>query len=188
MPRSIRFIFALWLFFSLAACAPAGPGSSGGPAATNTAPPPSPAAFSDPFAYCAAIGTIDKPDARYSGPKIPDTILQGLKTASGASADLPLEVLANGSVWRCMNGEVYACFVGANLPCESKANVDQTPTQAEVDYCKTNPESDFIPAAVTGHETIFAWACKSGVPVVEKQVFQVDPQGYIKEIWYPIPK
>jgi hypothetical protein len=30
------------------------------------------ARFSDPFAYCAAVGTIDAPDARYTGPRVPD--------------------------------------------------------------------------------------------------------------------
>ena len=28
--------------------------------------------FKDPVAYCRAVGTIDKPDARYQGPKLPD--------------------------------------------------------------------------------------------------------------------
>jgi hypothetical protein len=31
-----------------------------------------PATFTDPFAYCAALGTIDAPDSRYTGPKVPE--------------------------------------------------------------------------------------------------------------------
>jgi hypothetical protein len=31
----------------------------------------------DPFAYCAAVETIDTPDGRYSGAKMPDAIIQG---------------------------------------------------------------------------------------------------------------
>jgi hypothetical protein len=27
--------------------------------------------YSDPAPYCKAVGPIDKPDARYSGPKLP---------------------------------------------------------------------------------------------------------------------
>jgi hypothetical protein len=86
-----------------------------------------------------------------------------------------------------MDGKVYACTVGANLPCDSKANTDKTPTQPEIDFCQANPTSDFIPAAVTGHDTIYEWICKAGKPEVGKQVFQVDKQGYIVEIWYVIP-
>ncbi len=146
------------------------------------------ASFSDPFAYCAAVGTIDQPDARYTGPKVPESIAQGLKKASGAAADAPLEPFTNGSFWRCVDGKVVACFVGANLPCESKANTDKTPIPAMNEYCTANTTSDFIPAAVTGHDTIYAWACKDGKPAVDKQVFHVDTRGYIQEIWYPISK
>ena len=173
---------SLLLIFILTACAQAATSIP----ATAPAPTPTTAAFSDPFAYCAAVGTIDKPDASYTGPKMPPQIVQGLKKASGAAVDAPDDIFTNGSTWRCMDAKVYACFVGANLPCDSKANADKTPTQAEIDFCKSSPTSDFIPMAVTGHDTIYAWACKEGAPAIEKQVWQVDPQGYIQDIWYPI--
>jgi hypothetical protein len=156
------------------------------PAPTTAAPAAQAASYADPFSYCAAVGTIDIPDSRYTGPAIPDSVAQGLKNASGASADAPLDIFKNGTYWRCMDGKVYACFVGANLPCDSKASTDKTPTSAEADYCKTNPNSDFIPAAVTGHNTIYAWRCKDDTPAIDKQVFHVDSQGYIQEIWYQI--
>lgn len=143
------------------------------------------ATFSDPFAYCAAVGTIDTPDARYAGSKVPDSIARGLQTALNVP-DTPLEVLANGSSWRCMNGTVYACFVGANLPCDAKANTDRTPTQAEVDFCRQNPTADAIPAYVTGRDTVYEWRCTSGVPTIVQQVFQVDERGFIADVWYPI--
>lgn len=164
------------------ACTAASPAA---PAVTPTSNPTA-AAYSDPFAYCAAVGTLDQPDARYNGPKMPDVLAEGLRKASGASADAPLDLFRGGGFWRCMDGKVYACFVGANLPCESKANNNQTPTAEENDYCKANPSSDFIPAAVTGHETVYEWTCKDGKPVIGKQVFMVDPRGYIQEIWYPL--
>jgi hypothetical protein len=171
-------LLALILMISLGSCVPAATQISANSAAS----------FSDPFTYCTAVGTIDQPDTRYTGPKVPESIAQGLKKASGAAADAPLEPFTNGSFWRCVDGKVYACFVGANLPCDSKANTDKTPTQAENEYCTANSSSDFIPAAVTGHETIYAWACKEGKPVIDKQVFHVDARGYIQEIWYPISK
>ena len=145
-----------------------------------------PATFSDPFAYCATLGTIDQPDARYTGPKTPDAVVKGLMKASGAPSDAPVAVFSQGTFWRCMDKQVYACFVGANLPCDSKANTSQTPAAPLNDYCKANPNADFIPAAVTGHDTIYAWACKDGLAVTSSQVFHVDAQGYIREIWYAI--
>ena len=153
----------------------------------NTRAPTQESSFTDPFAYCAAAGTADSPDVRYTGPHMPDVLAQGLRKASGASANSPDEMFTTGAYWRCMDGKVYACTVGANLPCDSKANTDKTPTQPEIDYCQANPTYDFIPAAVTGHDTIYDWNCKAGKPEASKQVFKVDKQGYIVEIWYVIP-
>ena len=142
--------------------------------------------FTDPFAYCRAVVTIDSPDARYTGAKMPDVVAKGLQKASGAAPDAPLQVFIQNSFWRCMDGKVYACTVGANLPCDSKANVSKTPTQEEVDYCKSSPDSEFIPAVVTGHDTIYAWRCTGGAPAIVKPVFTTDAQGFIAEIWYVI--
>jgi hypothetical protein len=156
--------------------------------APTTAPTnePTTAAYTDPFAYCAAAGTIDKPDASYTGPKVPQSIIDGLKKALNSPADTPNDFFLNGTFWRCMNGQVYACTIGANLPCDSKANTDQTPTQAEQDYCQQNPNSDFIPAVVTGHETIYNWKCDNTTPVAGQPVIQVDAQGYQTNIWYEL--
>jgi hypothetical protein len=144
-----------------------------------------PASYSDPFAYCTAVGTVDAPGADYTGPKVPETVAQGLQKALNAP-DTPLSVLENGSFWRCMNGEVYACFVGANLPCEAKANTDRTPTQDEIGFCQQNANSDFIPAVVTGRETVYEWRCSNGTPEIVKQAYQPDAQGFLSEIWYKI--
>jgi hypothetical protein len=76
--------------------------------------------FVDPFAYCAAVGSIGTPDARYTGPAMPDAVARGLKAALALPADAPSAPLVRSSIWRCMNGKVYACTVGANLPCAER--------------------------------------------------------------------
>lgn len=144
---------------------------------------PTPAVYSDPFAYCAAVGTVDTPGAEYTGPEVPDSIAQSLQVALQAP-DTPLAILQGGSVWRCMDGKVYACFVGANLPCEAKANTDKTPAQEAVDFCQANPDSDFIPAVALGRETVYEWRCTAGAPEIVRQVNDVDAQGFIANIWY----
>jgi hypothetical protein len=171
---------ALSLALLLVVAGLAGCGATVAPAATSA-----PAPYTDPFAYCAAVGTIDAPDAAYTGPQVPPSVAQGLQKALNAP-DTPLSVLESGSSWRCMNGDVYACFVGANLPCEAKANTDRTPTQEEIDFCQQNSNSDFIPAVVTGRETVFEWRCSNGAPEIAKQVFQPDAQGFLSDIWYKI--
>ena len=84
-----------------------------------------------------------------------------------------------------MDGQVYACTLDANLPCQEKANTSQTPTQAMTNYCQANP-NDNIPAFVTGRATAYTWECRNGVATPGRQVWQVDARGFIANIWYEI--
>jgi hypothetical protein len=144
-----------------------------------------PSSYNDPFAYCAAVGTIDMPDERYNGAKMPESIIQGMIQQGIVSAEAPLEFQRN-AVWRCMNNSVWVCHFGANLPCQEKADTAQVPTSEMEDYCKANPTADFIPAAVTGRATVYEWACKDGKPEVVKQLFKSDAQGYLADFWYEL--
>lgn len=150
------------------------------PAATST-----PVTYADPFAYCAAVGTVDVPGANYVGPQVPESVAQGLQQALNVP-DTPIEVLQNGSFWRCMGGIVNACFVGANLPCEAKANTDRELTQEAIDYCQQNPDSDFVPAIATGRETVYEWRCLDGAPEIVRQLTEPDAEGFLPDIWYEI--
>jgi hypothetical protein len=100
--------------------------------------------------------------------------------------DTPLVIIQRASVWRCVDGKVFACFVGANLPCEAKANTDRTPAQEAVAFCQENPDSDFIPAVATGRETVYEWRCRAGTPEIVGQVSEVDAQGYFSSIWFEL--
>jgi hypothetical protein len=144
------------------------------------------AEFSDPFAFCAAAGTIDAPDARYTGPKTPDVIAKGVRTALGTPDDVDIQPFIDGSFWRCVDGKVKACFVGANLPCQAKADLSKEPNSGITDYCKENKDAEFVPAVASGRETVYEWLCKAGVPEIGKQVMNADAQGFISEIWYDI--
>ena len=139
-------------------------------------------ATDDPFEYCAAVGTIDTPDERFTGAEVPDVIAEGVRAAFGA-ADIDLEVYRRGTFWRCMDGSVYACNVGANVPCQSKADESREPTQPMVDFCADNAGSDYIPAVVTGRTTIYEWVCDDTTPVIVDQFTEVDSQGYPQSFW-----
>jgi len=141
--------------------------------------------YDDPFAYCAAVGTIDTPDGRYNGAKMPDSIIQGMNRQGIVSADAPLEFQQN-AVWRCMNNSVWVCHFGANLPCLEKAETAQVPTSEMEDFCRANPSADSIPAAVTGRATVYEWGCQDGKPQVIRQLFKSDPQGYLADFWYEL--
>ena len=145
-------------------------------------------AFTDPFAFCAAAGTLDKPDARYTGPKTSEGIATGVRKALGTPDDAPLQPFVDATTWRCMDGKVVACFVGANQPCGEKADTNKTPNTGIVDYCKANPAAEFVPAVAAGRATVYEWRCKAGAPEIVKQAAKADAQGFIADIWYPIAK
>ena len=185
--KKVTWTFLSLLVMGLTACSPQ-ISTPVNPTLTPTADPaPEQETYNDPFAYCAAVGTLDTPDARYTGPQISDEIIDGFKNAAGLQASTePLEMFKKTTIWRCMNNQLYACNFGANLPCDSKANLNQTPTVDMEDFCKANQDSDFIPMSVTGHETIYSWHCVNGVPELLDQIAEVDAAGYLAHIWYPI--
>ena len=154
------------------------------PAASAASAPQ--ATFTDPFAYCTALGTIDAPDSRYNGPKVPEAVARGLKKAFGAPVDAPLELFLNNTVWRCMDGMVYACTVGANLPCQERADTSRRPTQGMTDFCRNNPRAEVIPAVAAGRATVYEWRCAGSEPEVVRQFAQPDARGFLSNIWYPI--
>jgi hypothetical protein len=145
-----------------------------------------PAVFTDPFAYCAAVGTIDAPDASYSGPKVPEAVAQGLRKAFGLSAAAPLEPFLHNTFWRCMDGVVYACTVGANLPCQERADTSRKPTESMTNFCQDNPQATVIPAVVTGRATVYEWTCANGSPEAVRQFAQPDARGFLSNIWHAI--
>ena len=182
----------LFLFLSAGLAALLIAGCAAQPQTSATSAPASPPAaapavetYADPFAYCTAVGAIDAPDARYTGEAAPDAVIKGYLKAAGIEENPEFsDVYKKMTIWRCMENKVYACNFGANLPCDSKANTDREPTQAMADFCKQNPGSDFIPMAVTGHETIYSWHCVKDAPELLEQISQVDAAGYIENIWY----
>jgi hypothetical protein len=132
--------------------------------------------YADPIPYCKAVGTIDKPDARYTGPKLPAWMAGKLNMQPDQGKLME---------WRCANGAVLACQYGANIPCDSKAMTSKEPTQAIIDYCRQNADSQFVPMYVTGHDTSVSWACHGSRPVVIHSA-EVDAQGYQKDFWHKV--
>jgi hypothetical protein len=139
---------------------------------------------SDPFFYCKDVGTIDAPGQSYVGPKVPETIARGLQSAFQALASAPLKPFLENSFWRCMDGKVYACSGGANLPCTAQANTSREPTAAIVKFCAVNRQVSAIPMVVTGRATVYAWKCEAGKPAIVRESVKPDKRGFLSNIWY----
>lgn len=176
----------------LVACSPGGENSATPSKASATAPASLATLagqhYSNAFAYCRAIGTIDQPDSRYTGPNPPPAVIDGLMAAFGAPPTATRSrAFSRGTSWRCMDHDVYACTVGANLPCQSQADTDRTPTEAENKYCAAHHDATIIPMYVTGHNTVYDWHCEGKKPVAGQQLTKVDQRGFLANIWYKIP-
>ena len=129
--KNKAFVFFL-LTLALAACSTAAGPISSEPAtstraATTLAPPPATQeTFSDPFAYCDAVGQIDAPDARYTGSWMSDSLFKDYLQAAGldASNNYP-ETFKQMTIWRCMNHQVMPAISAPISP----ATPRPTPTR-----------------------------------------------------------
>lgn len=168
MTRSRPISCLSWLFLL---------GASSGCFAADIAP----TAPSDPFAYCAAAGNIDTPLGGAS--PIPSALHTYLGRALGLPANSPIR--PESYYWRCMRGAVYICAIGANIPCDAKADRAKRNLGAE-HYCRENRDAPFVPAYATGHASIYSWSCSSGNAVRGKQFAKLDRRGYRADIWYRV--
>jgi hypothetical protein len=157
-----------------------------GAAESQPAFPSAGAEFTDPFAYCAAVITVDEPDARYAGKPLPPELRRALAAAGVAGADQPLEAGIN-LFWRCMDGKLYACNVGTNIPCMARADTSREPSEGMREYCRAHAGQD-MPAYATGRETVYAWRCdESGTPAPVRQIHTPDARGFLSEFWAEVP-
>jgi hypothetical protein len=87
--------------------------------------------------------------------------------------------------YRCMNGKVMVCFVGANLPC-AKMNAKRENPGADM-FCRDNPDAGSVPAYAIGHDSIHAYRCRNGKAEVTGTTRQLDQRGFAKDLWIELP-
>ncbi|MFN8639888.1 MAG: hypothetical protein U0360_10650 [Dehalococcoidia bacterium] len=179
------------------ACTPRGADGTPSPAPTATpavvTSPPSGtatgvsgnASTTDPFAYCARVGTIDAPDSRYMGEPVPRSIAEGIRRATGASANAP-RCVRTRHVLAVHGGQGLRLHRGCEPPLRRKGKHEPRPSAAMTEYCAANAEADSIPAFVTGRATVFAWHCVSGTPAIARQVVEADARGFIANVWHEL--
>jgi hypothetical protein len=131
--------------------------------------------FGDIHRYCAAVRNSDaeqtsKGCLRYSGPAV--------HIDNGSPFPSP---------WRCKNGTLYTCQIGASGRLCSNFSASRTPTKEMTETCAIAPGDD-IPNAV--NRTVYQWHCNGKTPVIDPsyQPLKLDAQGYIENMWEPVPR
>ena len=139
-----------------------------------------PAEASGPAARCARM--TDDDTVRGYDPALRDGFLRAWRKSFPGGTTKPDEALLRAqSHYRCMDGHLYACFTGANLPCDK---LDQRRVNAGAEeFCWANPASDSIPMAATGHDTPYEWRCRNGRAEVVGTVQEPDARGFGKALW-----
>ena len=129
---------------------------------------PTETSFEDPFAYCAAVGTIDYVDSRYRGPAVVAAMTHALSLTTDASRDRVR--------WRCDSGRVLACSSYLGPIC------DMVPTLSEMKaYCAGHPNVEVILAP---HGI---WSCVAGVAKVPEDArWHVDARGFMPRAWVAV--
>ena len=145
-----------------------GPAAATVAEATPGAATPAAATFSDPFAYCGAVRTIDYVDSRYVGPRFTADIADALR--------VPMESAPDRVSWRCVDGVIYACASFDWPVCA------MTPTAQEmVDYCQRNPGVTRL-LAPNG-----TWSCEGNKPrIPDGASWPVDARGFFPNAWIPV--
>ncbi|MDP1838285.1 MAG: hypothetical protein Q8N31_00095 [Reyranella sp.] len=139
--------------------------------------------FTDPQAYCRAVGTIDGPDQRFTGAGVPDWIRAAFFTPEQIAAIKAGRQPDYGVAWRCVQGEVLACQ-NAQTPSCMKPDTDRTPTSAMREFCRRDVNAPVIPRVVTGTARMLAydWVCRGPEPSIAKET-PLDAQGFVAADW-----
>ncbi len=146
------------------------------------------APFTDAVAYCQAVANVDAPDARYTGPAVPEWMVPALYSMDEIKAQKKAKVdPARAIVWRCLQGKVFGCVQG-NSPICGTANQEMAPTKAMRAFCAGQPNAEVIPLSVIGHDhpMIYDWSCRGKKPAIARQIFTVDARGFPVELWKEI--
>ena len=101
--------------------------------------------------------------------------------AKGVESDA---MMRDQAFFRCMDGRLVACFVGANLPC-AKINAARINAGADA-FCRANPGEGAVPMSASGHDALFQFHCVKGHAEVGDAVWTLDERGFAKEIWTPL--
>ena len=130
-----------------------------------------PASYESPRAYCARVGTDD---TLRTPPSSLAPAIQRLFNIRGHYAP-------KAAYYRCVDGTVKVCFVGANLPC-GKANTSKN-QPAVARWCETHPDTESIPLYVTGHNSLYSWHCVGAKAATGASIGALDARGFFEEYW-----
>ena len=150
--------------------------------ALSLAPDRTLAASASPQQVCSRVVNDDtiRPYTR----SLKSGFLNAYRRAFPDAKEAPDEAELKTASYRCMDGHLMACFVGANLPC---AKIDTSKrNRGATGYCRRHRNEDIVPMSATGHDALYTFSCVNGEARVKEQTWTLDHRGFASEIWKPI--
>jgi hypothetical protein len=142
----------------------------------QAAPDPPIPVYRDPFSYCKGIGDNLPPnpetniatlDRRYEGPATPKEVI-------AAVGHEPV-------TWRCMDGAVYGCYIGASGQGCMRPDTRPLATSEMKQFCSQNPGRR-IPNAY--NNSIYDWMCNGPIPSIgATPPPALDRMGFYQSTW-----
>jgi hypothetical protein len=134
--------------------------------------------------HCASVRNDD--EVRGYEPSLREPTIKAFKTLfPNAQGEPDASDFKTQAQYRCMDGKVMVCFVGANLPC-AKINVAKDNPGADA-FCKDATNETSVPAFAAGHDSAYSYKCRNGKAVVDQETWKLDKRGFAEKIWTALP-
>lgn len=131
--------------------------------------------YDNPFAYCRAVRNAQYREGNgfpgYTGPQNPPSVVAALGFGTPVA-------------FRCANGVVYGCFMGASGAACLQQTISVRPDHEMLQFCQEHPNSGYLPMSlIAGWAS--DWKCDGTKPVVTR-TNSTDAQGYLANTWHRI--
>jgi hypothetical protein len=136
------------------------------------------------FQHCVSVRDDDKVRGYESSLREP-TIKAFKKMFPNAREEPNPSSFEMQARYRCMDGKIMVCFIGANLPCAKIVTARDNPGADA--FCKKASNGDAVPAYATGHDSAYSFKCRDGSAVVDRETWQLDKRGFAAKIWTALP-
>lgn len=143
------------------------------------------------FAFVSAIfslGYISHADARIANLHTYCAVHRNAQAGvEEGDEDIPRRApVARPATWRCEDGKVLICSLGASGDaCSPTSAYDADRRRAFQQFCRENPGSDYISHALTmGLHA--EWKCNGRTPM-KTSSWPLDRRGYVRSAWKPLP-
>ncbi len=131
------------------------------------------------FQHCVSVRDDDS--VRNYQPALREPTIKAFRQMFPNARGEPASEFETQAQYRCMDGKVMVCFIGANLPCV-RINTARDNPGADA-FCKNASDEAPVAAYATGHDSAYSFKCGGGRAVIDQEIWKLDKRGFAEKIW-----